>query len=143
MDLTHKHVDLIHNVFNTCKNGTIREQYDAFKKRYESGDTFIILNNVNIFGPFPEPEVPWDISQAQKIATYNKDVQKVLTWIQTKIVLNLGCDYYKTSDVLIRIATGMLDKCNIPREYKILFQGNMVKNLNAERVRINLSELPF
>lgn len=145
MDLTHKQPSLIDDVFlpQQLKSAQIVDQYDYLKRFYNAGNTYILLNNVSVFGPFPEPELPWDISKSQKIAIYNPDVAKVLNWIMTRIVINLVNMDYKTLDVLIRIATGMLNKCDIPHEVKIMFHDNMVENLRAEHNRILLSELPF
>jgi len=104
---------------------------------------YALLNTVTVFGPFPKAKVPWDISEEQKIATYNQEVTKVLTWIKMKIILNLDALDYKTLHVLIRIATGMLNKCQIPKETQIMFHDNMVDNLQIEHSNIILSQLPF
>ena len=118
-------------------------QYKSLKDLYDSGATYILQNNVSVFGPFPCAIVPWDISEAQKIAIYNSEVTKVLNWINSKIVINIASIDYKTLDVLIRIATGMLNKCNIPKKIQIMFHDNMVRNLQAEYTNIILSDLPF
>lgn len=104
---------------------------------------YALLNTVTVFGPFPKAKVSWDISEEQKIATYNQEVTKVLTWIKMKIILNLDALDYKTLHVLIRIATGMLNKCQIPKETQIMFHDNMVDNLQIEQTNIILSQLPF
>lgn len=122
----------------------LADKYEYLKRFYLlSPANSFILDNREVFAPFPEPNVPWDISDVEKIIVYNKDVAKVLKWIQTKIVINLGCIDYKTLDVLIRIATGMLNKCDIPKDIKIMLHENMVKNLRAEHNNIILSTLPF
>lgn len=133
---------LINDEFAPKFNSTY-EKYKYFKQEYEKGHTYILLNNVRIFGPFPKPAVPWDISEEEKIAIYNPEVTKVLTWIKTRIVINLASIDYKTVDVLIRIATGMLEKTHIPKETKILFHDNMVENLRQKQTEIILSSLPF
>ena len=61
----------------------------------------------------------------------------------TRIVINLSSIDYRTLHVLIRIATGMLNKCDIPKEYQIMFHDNMVKNLEDTYNEIVLSSLPF
>lgn len=136
---------LINDFFlpSIVKEGPLSSKYAYFKQLYDCGNKHILLNNVDVFGPYPSSELPWDISEAQKIATYNPEVTKVLNWIKTRIIINLGCIDYKTLDVLIRIATGMLNKCNIPQEIQIMFHDNMVENLREEHTRIVLSELPF
>lgn len=134
---------LLNDFYLTKGDLTLSEKYNSLRTAYYNGAKYVILNNVNVFGPFPKPEVPWDISKAQKIATYNPEVTKVLTWIRVNIIINLPCITYRTLDVLIRIATGMLNKCDIPEELQIMFHDNMVENLHSEHKEILLAELPF
>jgi hypothetical protein len=125
------------------KEENIAKKYEYLRELYFNGNTYILLNNVSVFGPFPRPEVPWDISEAQKIATYDPEVTKVLTWIKTKIIINLSRIDYRTMWVLVRIATGMLNKCNIPKCIQIMFHDNMVENLRKEYGEIIMADLPF
>lgn len=125
------------------KEKTTEEKYTYLRKKYNSGSRYILLNNSKVFGPYPKPDVPWDISEAQKIATYNSEVTKVLSWVNVNVVIKLDIIDYKTMGVLIRIATGMLNKCNIPKEIQIMFHDNMVKNLQTEYNNVILSTLPF
>jgi len=127
----------------TEESEALVDKYDCANKMYKRGHTYIILNNTTVFGPYPKPMVPWDISEAQKIVIYNQEVAKVLTWVMTRIVINLSRIDYRTLHVLIRIATGMLNKCNIPKEYQIMFHDNMVTNLEDTYNEIILSSLPF
>ena len=127
----------------SLRDAPLLKQYEYFKKMYTLGHTYILLNDVSVFAPYPKPNVSWDISEFQKIATYNPEVTKVLTWIKTRIIINLAHIDYRTMGVLVRIATGMLNKCDIPKEAKIMFHDNMVKNLDAEYYQICTSELPF
>lgn len=123
------------------RSATIADKYRYFSK---NGKDYMLLFNVEVFGPFPESNVPWDISDAQKIAIYNPEVTKVLTWIKTNIIRKLGQIDYKTLDVLVRIATGMLNKCStVPKEIKIMFHDNMAWNLRTAYYDIMASELPF
>ena len=124
------------------KSLSLKEQYD-YIAQYHKEHPDIPLDTADIFGPFPEPYVPWDISEEEKIVIYNKDVHKVLIWITNKIVVNLSRLDYKTLDVLIRIATGMLNKCDIQKEVQISLHDNLVENLKTEHQKIVLSELPF
>lgn len=120
---------------------TIADKYRYFSKNSKD---YMLLFNVEVFGPFPEGDVPWDISEAQKIAIYNPEVTKVLAWVKTNIIRKLGQIDYKTLDVLVRIATGMLNKCStVPKEIKIMFHDNMVWNLRTTYYDIMASELPF
>ena len=136
---------LINNMHlpNRVKEASTAKKYNWIKNAYSKGDTYIVLNNSAIFGPYPTPEKPWDISEAQKVVIYNQEVAKVLAWVMTRIVINLSSIDYKTLGVLIRIATGMLDKCQIPKELKIMYHDNMVRNLQTEHTRIVLCDLPF
>ena len=110
---------------------------------YNKGHTYVILNNVSVFGPFVKPMVPWDISTDNYIATYNKDVQQLIKWIIVNIVLPLPTLTYKSRDVLIRIATGMLNKIDIPDCLKIMYHDNMVRNIIDEHHEIICDDLPF
>ena len=141
----HSQLHLIDDAFLPphMKEENIAKKYEYLRELYFNGNTHILLNNVSVFGPFPRPEVPWDISEAQKIATYDPEVTKVLTWIKTKIIINLSRIDYKTMGVLVRIATGMLNKCNIPKCVQIMFHDNMVENLRKEHDAIVVADLPF
>lgn len=131
------------NVPQFLSNHNVKEQYEYLRNEYNNGAYHLLLNNIEIFGPFPQPEVPWDISEVQKIATYNKEVTKVLTWLKVNVIVKLVDLDYRTLNVLIRIATGMLNKCNIPKEVQIMFHDNMVESLNSEYSKIVTSDLPF
>ena len=141
----HKQLTLISSNFvpKNLQELNLAEKYEYLKRKYDNGHHYILLNNINVFGPFPRSHVPWDISEAEKIAIYDPEVTKVLTWIKAKIIINLASLDYKTLDVLIRIATGMLNKCNIPKEMQIMFHDNMVENLKVEHMNIISSTLPF
>lgn len=142
----HKQISLIRDIFIPKEmryEMTAFEKYEYFRKLYNAGAHYILLNNVNVFGPFPRAIVPWDISEAQKTAIYNPEVTKVLAWINKEIIINLGVMTEKTLYVKIRIATGMLDKCNILKDFKILFHDNMARNLQIEHTEIIMSDLPF
>ena len=124
------------------KDASLKDKYD-FLHDFHIDHPEIPLVFSNVFGPFPPPCVPWDISEEEKVVIYNKNVNEVLKWITYNIVVNLSIINYKTLDVLIRIATGMMNKCNIRKEYLVYLQSNMVENLWEERKRIVLSQLPF
>lgn len=141
----HKHIRLINEFFlpKEIRDKPISDQYVYLKSLYSSGNNYFLLNNTNVFGPYPKPEVPWDISEVEKIVIYQKDVAKVNKWLLNEIFKQSALYNYKTLDVLIRIATGMLNKCNISKELQIMFHDNMVKNLTAEFGDISTSDLPF
>jgi sensor histidine kinase YesM len=124
------------------ENRTTAEKYHYLQKLYKEGNHYIILNS-NLFGPYPQPEVPWDISEVQKIATYNPEIIHINRWIMNEILNKSALFDYRTLNVLIRIATGMLNKCDIPKEIQIMFHDNMVENLKSECCEVTLSGLPF
>lgn len=139
------HVQLISELHipKSRRHFCLADKYEYLNQMYKSGHHHILYNNISVFGPFPAPDVPWTISEVEKIAIYNTEVAQLLTWIKTKIIINLCHIDHKTLDVLIRIATGMLNKCDIPKDVKIMFHEHMVKNLRAEHNNIMLSTLPF
>lgn len=119
------------------------DKYKWALEMYNKGHTYVILNNVSVFGPFVKPMVPWDISTDRHIAIYNEDVQQLIKWIIVNIVLPLPTLTYKSRDVLIRIATGMLNKIDIPDCLKIMYHDNMVRNIIDEHHEIICDDLPF
>ena len=141
----HKQINLIdpRHIPHNLQDVSTAEKYEYLEQLYKSGKTHILLNNIRIFGPYPRSEVPWDISEAEKIVIYNKDVANVNKWLKNEIFSKSALSNYKTLDVLMRIATGMLNKCNIPKELQIMFHDNMVKNLRSEHNLIMISGLPF
>lgn len=141
----HKHVQLIDKFFlpKEIRDKPVSDQYVYLKSLYLSGNNYFLLNNTNVFGPYPKPEVPWDISEAQKIVIYQEDVAKVNKWLLNEIFKQSALFNYETLGVLIRIATGMLNKCNISKGLQIMFHDNMVKNLKTECGNVSTSNLPF
>lgn len=127
----------------SLRDASTMAKYEYINTVYRFGSTHIIVNNTRVFSPYPEPTKPWDISEAEKVVIYNQEVAKVLAWVMTRIVINLSKIDYRTLHVLIRIATGMLNKCDIPKELAIMFHDNMVENLNSEYNVCYTSELPF
>lgn len=125
------------------RNYCLADKYEYLNRMYNNGHHYILFNNSSVFGPFPAPDVPWTISNVEKVVIYNTEVAQVLNWVKTKIIINLCHIDYRTLDVLIRIATGMLNKCNIPKDVKIILHEHMVKNLREEHNNIMLSTLPF
>lgn len=140
-----KHCNLIDNSHfpQKIRDASTMAKYEYVNSVYRIGNTHIIQNNTRVFGPYPEPTKPWDISEAEKVVVYNREVAKVLAWVMTRIVINLSKIDYRTLHVLIRIATGMLNNCNIPKELSIMFHDNMVENLTSEYNTCVSSELPF
>lgn len=143
MNLTNKQIRLIDETYIRLHGLSIAEKYEYLQQLYKDGKRYFLLNNTRLFGPYPRPEVSWDISEAQKIVTYQQDVVRVNKWLLNEIFDKSALFNYKTLDVLIRIATGMLNNCNISKELQIMFHDNMVENLKAEHNRIVMSDLPF
>ena len=141
----HKQQLLIGDFFvpSCMKESTVADKYSYLQSLYNKGSSYILLNNTNLFGPYPQPCVPWDISEEEKIVIYQSDVRKANMWLLNEIFNKSALFNYKTLDVLIRIATGMLNNCNIPKDLQMTFHDNMVKNLKAEYDRIVISGLPF
>ena len=141
----HKQINLVdsQHIPQDLQNMSTAKKYEYLEQLYKSGKTHILLNNIRIFGPYPRSEVPWDISEAEKVVIYNKDVAKVNMWLKNEIFNKSALFNYKTLDVLIRIATGMLNKCDIPKELQIMFHDNMIENLKSEYSIIATSDLPF
>lgn len=50
---------------------------------------------------------------------------------------------YQTVGVLLRIATGMLFKCNLSKDLKIELNNNIIRNINAAYAMQLSNELPF
>ena len=122
---------------------SVADKYRYFKTKYEKGDKFILLNNNRVFGPLPRGSCPWDISVYEKMVIYDSEVANALNWVNKNIVINISCIDYKTLYVLIRIATGMLNKCNIPKDLQIMLHDNMVRNLKSAYNDCIISDLPF
>lgn len=145
MGLMHKQVLLIDPFYLpiSIKNAEADIKYNELQRMYKSGKRYILLNNTSLFGPYPQPEVPWDISEEEKIVIYQQDVAQVNKWLLNEIFSKSALFDYRTLNVLIRIATGMLNKCNISKDLQIMFHDNMVKNLKDEYDKIVISGLPF
>lgn len=66
---------------------------------------------------------------------------KLSIWINTNIVVKTDINSQITEDVLIRIATGMINNLDIPDYYKRLVHLNLIKNRKAARVEWNVYAL--
>ena len=64
-------------------------------------------------------------------------------WICKNIILQLDLLNHITLGVLIRIATGMLNKIDIPKGNKLILHEHMVKNIQNEYFKIITESLPF
>lgn len=121
---------------------TLDDQYDyifAFSQEHKE-ISLVSSQPIGIFGPFEGPL--WIFNECD-FEDINPELQKVNEWITNNILVKLSKTSYKTLDVLIRIATGMMNKCEVRKEYLIYLQSNMVRNLQNEHNKIMLSGLPF
>ena len=143
MDSINKQIWLIDPIHIRKQGLNIVEQYEYLQQMYKEDNQYFLLNNTRLFGPYPQPNVPWDISEEQKIVTYQHDVAHTNKWLLNEIFDKSALFNYKTLDVLMRIATGMLNKCSISKNLQIMFHDNMVKNLKTEYNNIVMSGLPF
>ena len=124
------------------KSKSLEEQYDYILKFSQTHKNVSLVSSqpVGLFGPFEWPL--WVFNECD-FEDMDPELQKVNRWVTNNILVCLSKISDKTLYVLTRKATGMLDKCNIRKEYIIYLQLNMVKNLWEERKRIDLSQLPF
>ena len=122
---------LIHSPLLQYAEGmSIAEQYNWLLRVY-SQDQFM-LDDTSVFGI--------------EIRCMSKDVRKFVHWVNLKIVLKLGRYEYessKTYNVLLRIATGMLNKLDLPDNIKLIMHNNMTRNIHKELDNIVMETLPF
>ena len=74
---------------------------------------------------------------------WQQDIHKAIMWANKNIVIKLGVIEYRELDVLIRIFTGMLNKCKTNKEFLISIHDNFIKNIEEERKMIIFEKLPF
>lgn len=120
------------------KDITLREIY-KFAYHVSSQYRSLINNCSYCIAPF----------NIQKCLT-NSLLRNWIQWVNKNIVLQLWCDTEDTTNVKLRIATGMLNKLNEDERYicidpieKIQIHSNLVKNIKEEVIKIQLDELPF
>lgn len=122
---------LIHSPLLRYVEGmSIAEQYNWLLHVY-SQDRFM-LDDTSVFGV--------------ELFCMSKDVRKFVHWVNLKIVLKLGQHEYessKTYNVLLRIATGMLNKLDLPNNVKLIMHDNMTRNIHKELDNIIMETLPF
>lgn len=122
---------LIHSPLLQYAEGmSIAEQYNWLLRVY-SQDQFM-LDDTSVFGV--------------ELRCMSKDVRKFVHWVNLKIVLKLGRYEYessKTYNVLLRIATGMLNKLDLPDNIKLIMHNNMTRNIHKELDNIVMETLPF
>lgn len=77
----------------------------------------------------------------------NKDLIKVIEWINENILLTIDIDFYKSIDVKMRIATGMLNKLvytgKLDKDYAMIAHDILIANLSSIQNELSFEELPF
>ena len=73
----------------------------------------------------------------------HKDVEQVLIWIYENIVMVLKRLTYITLNVLIRISTGLLDKCDLDKNLKIQIHLQLVRKIQKDYCEEIYKDLPF
>lgn len=74
----------------------------------------------------------------------NHEVIVWLKWVNQNICQQMNADTYTTTDVKVRIATGMLNKIkSLTAMEGIQIHKNLVDNLKQLRIDIELEQLPF
>lgn len=67
-----------------------------------------------------------------------------LRWVNSNICQRFYVDDWKTMDVKLRIATGMLNKLtSLTDEEKIRIHCNLTTNVKKAKIDVELEELPF
>lgn len=123
-----------HNFIVKGKNPSLAQQYKLLHRMLKSHVPFIVLNNYDVFGPYP--------------ATFFNNHVYVETfefnrWLLKTIVAPLAEINHLTLGVLLRIASSKLNKLDLTKDEKILLHTNMVNNIWGEFYRIINEELPF
>lgn len=132
---------LIFNSYYLKDAITLAEKYNLAYNIYADGNKWIIQNLIKAFEPI-EKDTYFELNKLHHKCIYNKEVRNFIHWVNEKIVLRLGHLNLTTINVLLRIATGMLNKIDIltPIE-KIILHLNMTRNIKEEYFLIQ--ELPF
>lgn len=73
----------------------------------------------------------------------NDDIVNLLGWIHENIVMKLEDLTYITLNVLIRILTGLLNKCDIDKDTKIELHDTIVSQLRNRKSYLISEDLPF
>lgn len=120
------------------------EVYNQLRIAYNQGVMGILDNAVLLVSNSLEDEIEYDIIYE---IWQNKELLNVVHWINENITLRLGIDDYRTINVKIRIATGMIDR--LVRESKLSLKialsiySNFGFNVQNEMSLINTEDLPF
>lgn len=123
---------LVSPLLRYVENEDVRKQYEFIERNWEN-DRFCIQTSCEVIQPFPK-----------EVCLINKELNNWLIWVNKNITLHLASDTYRTTDVKLRIATGMLNKItSVDDIKKMLIHDNLTMNVNSEMNKIALSDLPF
>lgn len=119
------------------------EIYNQLRDAYNQGVEGI-LDNTRFVAPICEGEECYDI--VYKIWESN-DLQKLVRWINKKIVLAIGVTDFRAIEVRVRIATNMLNKLVdegvLDKIMATRIHFYLAKNVRMELSAINTEDLPF
>lgn len=83
--------------------------------------------------------IPAEYAEVMK----NEDFIEIMAWVHEKIIFGIEDMTYITLDVLIRILTGLLNKCNIEMNTKIELHDIIVSQLRNRKFYLVDKDLPF
>lgn len=112
--------------------------YSQLRIAYNQGVTGV-LDTIRMFVPYSEQ----DEGEIQYEVWKNSDFHKWINWVNKKITLQLDIEDFRTIDVRLRIATGMLNKLDLPKKLSIKVHRQLVTNVRRELSLINTEDLPF
>ena len=111
--------------------------YNYLKKCYTQ-DRFM-LNSDEVLNPLNLHEI-----SLRNDSYYTRPALiKWLNWVNKNIILELGCQTYKTIDVRLRIAANMLDKVPLCKNDRLDIMVFVTTNVRVEMSNISTEDLPF
>ena len=144
------------NVFSTYlkKRWTDKKQmlvfaFSEMQKTYVENKDFaniLILNDHHILIDDSINDTFNDKLYTYELIT-NKALIRTLNWINKNILLSIHKDHYKSIDVKLRIAVGMINKLvkenKLKKEYGILAGNILISNVREVHRTLIIEELPF
>jgi hypothetical protein len=112
--------------------------YNMLRIAYNQGVTGV-LDTLRVFVPYSEQ----DEGEIQYLMWENTEFRKLVNWVNKKITLEIGKADYRTIDVRLRIATGMLNNLNLPKNLNVKIHRQLVFNVRKELGLLNTEDLPF
>lgn len=111
------------------------EMYDNLKN-----DVLFLRHDSNILRSSATDDIENDILH---YSCTNKSVQALQNWCNNNILAFIDAKTRETSCVLIRIATSMLNKIDIPDLVKMRIHSNIVQNVLDAYADYSVGDLPF